>query len=142
MLLLGCASNAAPQQKSAGPKKLAGDALVYRFTDHAGEARAEGDLVAAWQKLSWPAKMVSPYSGLSGDDALRAAGVGPSRRTARWSNWSRRRKHAPAERPGQPEAARPLLREGERPEPGPGLAVPDPLFQGVADDGAAAHHGE
>jgi arylsulfatase A-like enzyme len=48
------------------------DKLVYRMIDHAGEARVEGaDLAAAYQKLDWPAKMPSPYSGLHGEEAYR-----------------------------------------------------------------------
>jgi arylsulfatase A-like enzyme len=71
VLLLACSPDAAPQQKRASKQTLAGDALVYRFIDHAGEAQVTGDLRAAWDKLSWPARLASPYSGLGGDEALR-----------------------------------------------------------------------
>src|SRR5689334_23976426 len=51
-----------------------GDRLAYRFVDHAGEARVEGpDLSAAFRALDYPAKIVSPYSGLKGDAAARVA---------------------------------------------------------------------
>jgi arylsulfatase A-like enzyme len=50
---------------------LPGDALVYRFTDHAGEAKREGPpLGPSWRALNHPAKLPSPYSGLRGEAAL------------------------------------------------------------------------
>jgi arylsulfatase A-like enzyme len=50
----------------------AGDALAFRFLDHAGEATRSGPpLDEAWAKLTYPAKVADPYSGLRGDEELR-----------------------------------------------------------------------
>jgi len=52
--------------------KLAGDAIAFRFTAHAGEAEVTGpDLAAAFAALAYPAKLASPYSGLRGAAAAR-----------------------------------------------------------------------
>jgi arylsulfatase A-like enzyme len=49
-----------------------GDALVYRFIDHAGDAQLTSpSLAEAWRELAYPAKIVDPYVGLRGDDAAR-----------------------------------------------------------------------
>jgi arylsulfatase A-like enzyme len=68
--LSGCSLAPAAPLPSPSPS-LPGDRLVYRFTDHAGEAVREGNsLATTWELLKWPAKLPSPYSGLTGDEAL------------------------------------------------------------------------
>jgi arylsulfatase A-like enzyme len=83
LLLLGChgkppgpaAKVEPPAAKIEPPRPVPmtrGDRLAYRFVDHAGEARVDGpDLDAAFRALDYPAKIVSPYSGLKGDAAAR-----------------------------------------------------------------------
>jgi arylsulfatase A-like enzyme len=79
LLLLSChrqppvsASDAHSSAAVPAAQRLPGDAIAYRFVDHAGEARWSGpSLARAWHDLTYPAKLVSPYSGLRGDDALR-----------------------------------------------------------------------
>jgi arylsulfatase A-like enzyme len=61
-----------PAPEPAAKPSLAGDARVYRFVDHARDAELTAPpLDAAWRAISYPAKTISPYSGLSGDAALR-----------------------------------------------------------------------
>lgn len=53
-----------------------GDALAFRFTDHAGDARLEcASLSQAWKHLDYPAKLPSPYSGLVGESRFRVASL-------------------------------------------------------------------
>jgi arylsulfatase A-like enzyme len=60
-----------PKAASAMPT-TPGDAIAYRFLDHAAEATRVGpSLDDAWRTLAYPAKVVDPYSGLRGDDVLR-----------------------------------------------------------------------
>jgi arylsulfatase A-like enzyme len=64
-------ADAQPKPVDTRPR-LAGDAIAYRFVAHAGEAEVLGpDLPAAWSSLAYPAKIVSPYSGLRGAAAAR-----------------------------------------------------------------------
>jgi arylsulfatase A-like enzyme len=85
VLLVGCGKAPAPKPGAAttttaapptalGARLVAGDAIVYRFVDHAGEATlASPPLAEAWRALAYPAKLVDPYTGLRGDDVLRVA---------------------------------------------------------------------
>ena len=52
--------------------RSAGDAIAYRFVDHAGEATVTSpSLAEAWSALTYPAKLVDPYTGLRGDEVFR-----------------------------------------------------------------------
>jgi arylsulfatase A-like enzyme len=67
---------AAAHAQAAAPSttraKQPGDALAYRFTEHAADARVSSPPLAdAWRALTYPAKIVDPYAGLRGDDVLR-----------------------------------------------------------------------
>lgn len=54
------------------PKTIEGDRVAFRFIDHAGDAKRQGPPLAdAWLALTYPAKLVDPYAGLRGDEALR-----------------------------------------------------------------------
>jgi arylsulfatase A-like enzyme len=65
-------TTAKPAATTRPPATTRGDRLAYRFVDHAGDAVVTGpDLAAAWRALPYPAKIVSPYSGLRGDAAAR-----------------------------------------------------------------------
>jgi len=56
----------------ASRAQIRGDRLAYRFVDHAGDAEVSGpDLTAAFGALEYPAKIVSPYSGLAAGAAAR-----------------------------------------------------------------------
>lgn len=56
----------------ASSRRAPGDAIVFRFVDHAGEATRIGpSLVDAWRALAYPAKLVDPYAGLRGDESVR-----------------------------------------------------------------------
>lgn len=59
------------------PPSLPGDRLAYRLVDHAGAAKLEttSSLSAQYQALDTPYKMLSPYSGLRGEAALRVVEV-------------------------------------------------------------------
>ena len=80
-LVVGCGrapsparAPAAPSAAPASPRSdgVAGDALAFRFVDHAGEATlASSSLADAWRELAYPAKLVDPYTGLRGDEVLR-----------------------------------------------------------------------
>lgn len=94
--LLGCGgesargltplATAAPDDKSA-PRpqvalaplpKLPGDRMIYRFVDHAGEAQLDLSGPALAERLSGfdsPYKLISPYSGLRGETAMRVIEV-------------------------------------------------------------------
>ncbi len=55
-----------------------GERLLYRFTDHAGEAQLDllgSSLSARFAAFDSPYKLVSPYSGLRGETALRVIEV-------------------------------------------------------------------
>jgi arylsulfatase A-like enzyme len=68
------AAPAHPTTTAAAPSShtIPGDRLAFRFVDHAGEATRTGPPLAdAWRALAYPAKLVDPYVGLRGDDALR-----------------------------------------------------------------------
>ncbi|HEX9104744.1 MAG TPA: sulfatase [Polyangia bacterium] len=57
---------------ASAPTRVAGDAIAYRFVDHAGEAMLSSpSLAEAWRGLAYPAKLIDPYTGLRGDDVLR-----------------------------------------------------------------------
>ena len=57
---------------AATPARAAGDAIAYRFVDHAGEATLSSPRsTEAWRALAYPAKLVDPYTGLRGDEVLR-----------------------------------------------------------------------
>jgi arylsulfatase A-like enzyme len=59
---------AMPEPVRTGP----GDAIAFRFVDHtAGATRSGPPLDEAWRRLSYPAKLVDPYAGMRGDEALR-----------------------------------------------------------------------
>ena len=81
LLLAGCgrsptrSAHAAPSAKPAVAIAHApGDAIAYRFVDHAGEATvASPPLAEAWRALAYPAKLVDPYTGLRGDQIFRVA---------------------------------------------------------------------
>ena len=63
------ASTRAPAPANA---RATGDAIAYRFVDHAGDATVTSpSLAEAWSGLSYPAKLVDPYTGLRGDAVLR-----------------------------------------------------------------------
>lgn len=65
------AAHGSPVPAQATPR-LPGDAVAFRFVDHAGEAQLTSPPLAdAWQKLRYPARLVDPYAGLRGDDVLR-----------------------------------------------------------------------
>ena len=58
---------------SAGPPRLAGDTLWFRFVDHAAEAEVSGDLAAGWNAIAnHPQRALLPYAKLSGSAAFRA----------------------------------------------------------------------
>ncbi|HEX4461807.1 MAG TPA: sulfatase-like hydrolase/transferase, partial [Polyangia bacterium] len=66
------ASTAANATRALSPKTIEGDRVAFRLIDHAGDAQRIGPPLAdAWQALSYPAKLVDPYAGLRGDEALR-----------------------------------------------------------------------
>ncbi len=82
LLVAGCgkapakSAHAAPATKPAAatPSRAPGDAIAYRFVDHAGEASLSSPSLAdAWRALDYPAKLADPYTGLRGDDVLRVA---------------------------------------------------------------------
>jgi arylsulfatase A-like enzyme len=71
-LAIGCGKLPHPAPTRGGDHHLPGDAIAYRFIDHAGDAELAGaEIASAWRALRYPAKLVSPRSGLSGDKALR-----------------------------------------------------------------------
>ena len=78
VLLVACHHDAAP----VGTKSLvstapvpSGEVFAYRFLDHAAEATlvSELPLDQAWSRLSYPAKLVSPYG--RGDAAMRVVNL-------------------------------------------------------------------
>jgi arylsulfatase A-like enzyme len=80
LAVAGCgrAASTAPSSQPAPPPaasptaRAPGDALVFRFVDHAGEAKRAGPPLAdGWRALAYPAKLVDPYAGLRGDDGYR-----------------------------------------------------------------------
>jgi arylsulfatase A-like enzyme len=81
LALAGCggAASTAPPSPPPSPPSVAspstrapGDAIVFRFVDHAGEAKHTGPpLSDGWRALAYPAKLVDPYAGLRGDDGYR-----------------------------------------------------------------------
>ena len=63
---------ASPSPTTRAPTLAPGDAIAYRLVDHAGEAALSSPSLAdAWSALSYPAKLVDPYTGLRGDEVLR-----------------------------------------------------------------------
>lgn len=82
LLVAGCGktptgtAHAAPAAKPAATAiaRAPGDAIAYRFVDHAAEAMVSSPPLAdAWRALSYPAKLVDPYTGMRGDQVLRVA---------------------------------------------------------------------
>lgn len=82
LLVAGCGrapartAHAAPgiQPAASTAARAPGDALAYRFVDHAGEATVSSpSLAEAWRALAYPAKLVDPYTGLRGDEVFRVA---------------------------------------------------------------------
>lgn len=80
LLLAGCGKPARPRPSSDASAASAppaaslgpGDAIAFRFVDHAGDAAVSSpSLAGAWGALAYPAKLVDPYTGLRGDAALR-----------------------------------------------------------------------
>jgi arylsulfatase A-like enzyme len=71
----GCArstaSPPAPGDAPAPAARLPGDAIAFRFVEHAGEAQVTGALDEAWRALAYPAKVLRPYGGLRGAAAFR-----------------------------------------------------------------------
>lgn len=74
--LLGCAACGAPPPSSppgGGPPPVAaaplpGDALHYRFVDHAAEAEVKGELAAAWRRVpDHPQRSLLPYAPFGGE---------------------------------------------------------------------------
>jgi arylsulfatase A-like enzyme len=62
----------APTPAVAARARATGDAIAWRFVDHAGEATVTSpSLAEAWSALGYPAKLVDPYTGLRGDEVLR-----------------------------------------------------------------------
>lgn len=63
----------APRPASATATATAtGDAIVFRFVDHVGDAEFSGPSLAdAWRALAYPAKLVDPYAGLRGEKSAR-----------------------------------------------------------------------
>src|SRR5262249_33523357 len=60
-----------PAAFAPSPPPASGNRIVYRFTDHAGEAAVQGSLETAWRGLTYPAKLISPYSHLEGPAQFR-----------------------------------------------------------------------
>ena len=52
-------------------RRSPGDAVAFRFVDHAGEATDVPPLAEAWRALAYPASWPTPTGGLRGDDVLR-----------------------------------------------------------------------
>jgi arylsulfatase A-like enzyme len=84
MVLIACGkppSRDAPPPGTTPPSKaavrhVAGDAIAFRFVDHAGEATLVApSLAGAWRELAYPAKLIDPYTGLRGDEVLRVVEV-------------------------------------------------------------------
>ncbi|HEY2746993.1 MAG TPA: hypothetical protein VGL86_20360, partial [Polyangia bacterium] len=82
LALAGCGRHVAtPAHAATGDKapratlaRAAGDAIAYRFVDHAAEAALTSPpLQAAWSALDYPAKIVDPYTALRGDEVFRVA---------------------------------------------------------------------
>ncbi len=80
LLLAACGKGPAPAAHAAAaerpapltPVRAPGDAIAYRFVDHAGEAALSSpSLTEAWRALAYPAKLVDPYTGLRADKVLR-----------------------------------------------------------------------
>ena len=80
LLVAGCGktpsnlAHAGPAPKAEAPARARapGDAIAWRFVDHAGEAMVTSpSLAEAWAALGYPAKLVDPYTGMRGDDVLR-----------------------------------------------------------------------
>ena len=81
LVLVGCGKTRLPAGSSATATATVasravtlspGDAIAYRFVDHAGDAQLSSpSLAEAWTALAYPAKIVDPYTGLRGDEVLR-----------------------------------------------------------------------
>ena len=58
--------------RASDRKVLVGEAIAFRFADHAGEAAVEGDLVGAWRSIEeHPQRSLLPYGRLAGEAAFR-----------------------------------------------------------------------
>lgn len=83
LVLGGCgkapvSSAAVPHAKgsAAEPARVPGDAIAFRFVDHAAEATVTSpSLAEAWRALTYPAKLIDPYNGLRGDEVMRVVEV-------------------------------------------------------------------
>jgi len=80
LLVVGCGKARAPivhaepasKAAAAAAASTSGDAIAWRFVDHAAEAKVTTpSLAGAWSALAYPAKIVDPYTELRGDEVLR-----------------------------------------------------------------------